>query len=55
MQDFVSRINAAVGEYNKNGKDPAMEIELNYILNEQEGLKSFLPIISTLYSRERRK
>jgi diguanylate cyclase (GGDEF)-like protein len=55
MQDFVNELNAAVALYNKAGRDPQMEIELTYILNEQEGLKNFLSIISTLYSRERCK
>ena len=36
-----------------HGEEPAMEIRIGYILNEQEGLKSFLSVISTLYSRER--
>lgn len=53
MQEFVREINAAVDELNKGGADPAMEIELTYILNEQEGLKNFLAIVSTLYTRER--
>ena len=55
MQDFIMEINSAVSSYNKEDRDPQMEIKLNYILNEQEGLKNFLSIISTLYSRERRK
>lgn len=55
MQQFVSEITAAVDNYNKDGKDPSMEIELNYILNEQEDLKNFLSIISTLYNRERHR
>ena len=55
MQDFITELNAAVASYNKEDRDPAMEINLSYILNEQEGLKNFLSIISTLYSRERQK
>lgn len=55
MQDFVNELNTNVKEYNKDGKDPAMEIKLSYVLNEQEGHRNFLSIISTLYSRERFK
>ena len=55
MQDFVNELNTNVKEYNKDGRDPAMEIKLSYVLNEQEGLRNFLSIISTLYSRERFK
>lgn len=53
MQGFIGEINAAVDELNSKGSDPAMVIELNYILNEQEGIKNFLTIVSTLYARER--
>ena len=53
MQDFISQIDSAVKTHNEKNPDPVMEIELNYILNEQEGLSSFLEIISTLYARER--
>ena len=55
MQDFVNELNTNVKEYNKDGRDPAMEIKLSYVLNEQVGLRNFLSIISTLYSRERFK
>ena len=55
MQEFIAELNAAVAELNKEGTDPAMEIELSYILNEQEGIKNFLAIVSTLYARERQR
>lgn len=53
MQTFINELTAAVDEMNKEGSDPAMEIKLGYILNEQEGIKNFLGIVSTLYARER--
>lgn len=53
MQGFISELTEAINAANANGSDPALEIELSYILNEQEGLKNFLSVISTLYSRER--
>ena len=55
MQEFIGELNAAVAELNTEGTDPAMEIELCYILNEQEGIKNFLTIVSTLYARERQR
>ncbi|MBR4719112.1 MAG: GGDEF domain-containing protein [Lachnospiraceae bacterium] len=55
MQGFIAELTEAINATNKNGSDPAMEIELSYILNEQEGIKNFLTIVSTLYSRERHK
>lgn len=53
MQEFISSLNGEIERYNEQHGEPAMEIRIGYILNEQEGLKSFLSIISTLYSRER--
>ena len=53
MQKFISSLNDEIYRYNEQHGEPAMEIRIVYILNEQEGLKSFLSIISTLYSRER--
>ncbi|MCR4807037.1 MAG: GGDEF domain-containing protein [Lachnospiraceae bacterium] len=53
MQEFTDSLNSEIGRYNEQHGEPAMEIRIGYILNEQEGLKSFLSVISTLYSRER--
>ncbi|MCR5421812.1 MAG: GGDEF domain-containing protein [Lachnospiraceae bacterium] len=53
MHQFSTELNSSIDAYNEKHKDPVMTIKLNYILNEQEGLKNFLSIISTLYSRER--
>ena len=53
MQEFIGALNGEIERYNEQHGEPAMEVRIGYILNEQEGLKSFLSIISTLYSRER--
>ncbi len=54
MQKFASEIEAAVNDYNSKDPDPKMEINLNYVLNEQEGIKNFMTLISTLYSSKKR-
>ncbi len=53
MQGFTDALNVQIERYNEQHGEPAMVAHIGYLLNEQEGLKSFLSIISTLYSRER--
>ena len=54
MQSLVSEVEEAVASYNSKEPDPLMEIDLNYIVNEQEGIKNFMTLISTLYSNKKR-
>ncbi len=54
MQEFIAKLQKAVDVYNEKEPDPLMEVRLGYVLNEQEGLKNFPSLISTLYAREHR-
>ncbi|MCR5355821.1 MAG: GGDEF domain-containing protein [Lachnospiraceae bacterium] len=53
MQEFIEKLKTAVDNYNKENPDPLMDVKLGYVLNEQEKLRDFPSLISTLYSRER--